>query len=148
MRSWLPQAFGREKGEGTDLYGSSSVGIHAALAASKCTFNETLLTFKHEWPRQAKHHGSLLMAICDGRWQQNMCSTGYMCLFQTLEFIWTKDPLVVLNASFNFFLLRLWRDKDPTRITTLEKPMTKAINNRQELHWNKSPFKSNQGWYK
>lgn len=81
--------------------------------------------------------GAYWWPICDGRWQQNMCSTGYMYLFRTLEFIWTKDPLVVLNASFIFFCSCCWGTKTNS-ITTLEKPMTKAINNRQELHWNKS----------
>lgn len=136
MRSWCRRRSGERKGEGADLCGSSSAGIRAVLAASKCTFNETLLTFKHEWPRQAKHHGSLLMA--------------HMWSALTAEhvFYWLHVSVSVLGIHLNqgpscsaqciIFFCSGYRGTKTNSITTLEKPMTKAVNNRQELHWNKS----------
>lgn len=75
----------------------------------------------------------------DCRWQQNMCSSRYMCLFRSLEFFWTKDPLLAHNASF--FCSRVPTGCGGTKSRPDNdswKPMTKAINNGQELHWNKS----------
>lgn len=136
MRSWCRRRSGERKGEGADLCGSSSAGIRAALAASKCTFNETLLTFKHEWPRQAKHHGSLLMA--------------HMWSALTAEhvFYWLHVSVSVLGIHLNqgpscstqciILFCSGYRGTKTNSIATLKKPMTKAVNNRQELHWNKS----------
>lgn len=137
MRSWCCRRSGERKGEGTDLCGSSSAGIRAVLAASKCTFNETLLTFKHEWPRQAKHHGSRLMA--------------HMWWVLTAEhvFYWLHVSVSDLGIHLNqgpscsaqciiFSFCSGCGGTKTNSITTLEKPMTNAINKRQELHWNKS----------
>lgn len=136
MRSWCR----RRSGEGADLCRSSSAGVRAALAASKCTFNETLLTFKHEWLRLAKHHGSLLMV--------------QIWLALTAEHVFY--PLHVSVSAFGilldqgpscstqciiFFCSRVQTGCGGTKSRPDNdswKPMTKAINNGQKVHWNKS----------
>lgn len=137
MRSWCRRRSVERKGEGEDLCGSSSAGALAVPAVSKCTFNETLLTFKHEWPRQAKHHGSPLMAHM------------WWALTGEHVFCWLHVSVSVLGIHLNqgpscstqciiFFFCSGCGGTKTNSITTLEKPMTKAINNKQELHWNKS----------
>lgn len=135
MRSWCCRRWGRERGKVRTCAGV------VRQAFVPCWLRANALLTRHYWHSSMSGHGrqSIMGAywwpICDRHWQ-NMCSTltclsgiylnqGPSCSTQCIIF-------------FIFFCCSGYRGTKSNSITTLEKPMTKAVNNRQELHWNKS----------